>query len=332
MAGFRNISTNKALPSIGFGTWAWGNQFLWGYVSEKDDDLLERTFNEALNRGLNFIDTADSYGTGQLKGRSEELLGKFLKKLSPSKYKNLNIATKLAPYPWRIGREGFKAAFKESKARLQGKLDRVQLHWSTARYAPWQEVALMDGLGDLYESGLISQLGISNMGPNRLRWFHDRLQMRGIPLKSLQIQFSLLSPDPQKILQIQDVCKELNIELLAYSPLALGVLAISPEESLIPATTLLRKSIFRSLLPASIELRKELKRIALNYSASQAQVALNWCRSHGAMPITGLRNPQQAKDAAQASTWMLSQKEKRALDVLSANCKVRMPNNPFQSN
>ena len=138
------------------------------------------------------------------------------------------MATKLAPYPWRLGRQGFKAAFNASKIRLQGKLDRVQLHWSTARYAPWQEVQLMDGIADLYESGFIPQIGISNMGPNRLRYFHNRLIMRGIPLKSLQIQFSLLSPEPKKFVHIKDVCKELDIELLAYSPLALGVLAIPP--------------------------------------------------------------------------------------------------------
>ena len=65
------------MSSIGFGTWAWGNKLLWGYLPEKHDDLLEKTFNEAVNRGLNFIDTADSYGTGQLNGRSEELLGKY---------------------------------------------------------------------------------------------------------------------------------------------------------------------------------------------------------------------------------------------------------------
>ena len=108
--------------------------------------------------------------------------------------KSLTVATKLAPYPWRIGRNGFKNAFQASKTRLQGKLDRVQLHWSTARYAPWQEVQLIDGLGDLFEEGQISELGISNMGPTRLRWFHNRLQLKGIPLKSLQVQFSLLSP------------------------------------------------------------------------------------------------------------------------------------------
>ncbi len=319
------------MASIGFGTWAWGNKVLWGYLPEKDDLLLEKTFNEAVNRGLNFIDTADSYGIGSLNGRSEELLGNYLKRLSPSKCKNLIVATKLAPYPWRFGKKGFKAALKASKVRLQGKLDRVQLHWSTAKYAPWQEVQLIDGLGDLYESGVIPEIGISNMGPNRLRWFHKRLKMRGIPLKSLQIQFSLLSPEPKKYLQIKEVCQELNIQLLAYSPLALGVLAIPPNDKNAPVTTFLRNSLFRRLLPASIELRKELNTIAIDRGASQAQVALNWCRAHDAIPIAGLRNPKHAKDAGKASKWTLNKKEKQALDSLSENCNIRMPNNPFQS-
>ena len=319
------------MSSIGFGTWAWGNKVLWGYQSEQQDDVLQNTFNEAVNQGLKFIDTADSYGIGNLNGRSEELLGKFFKKLPLSKHKDLIVATKLAPYPWRLGRQGFKAAFNASKIRLQGKLDRVQLHWSTARYAPWQEVQLMDGIADLYESGFIPQIGISNMGPNRLRYFHNRLRMRGIPLKSLQIQFSLLSPEPNKCLQITDVCKELNIELLAYSPLALGVLTIPPNEKNFPVSTVLRSSLFRRLLPASIELRKELNKIALDHGASQAQVALNWCRAHGAMPIAGLRNPKHAKDAGHAFKWTLSKKEKQALDVLSKSCNIRMPKNPLQS-
>ena len=156
------------MTSIGFGTWAWGNKLLWGYRSDQQDELLQNTFNEAVKQGLKFIDTADSYGIGNLNGRSEELLGKFLKKLPPSKHNDLTVATKLAPYPWRLGRKGFKAAFNASKTRLQGKLDRVQLHWSTARYAPWQEVQLMDGIADLYESGFIPQIGISTVSYTHL--------------------------------------------------------------------------------------------------------------------------------------------------------------------
>ena len=62
---------------IGLGTWSWGNQVFWDYQISNDNDLRE-TYKEALKRGFNLIDSADSYGTGKLNGRSEELLGQFL--------------------------------------------------------------------------------------------------------------------------------------------------------------------------------------------------------------------------------------------------------------
>lgn len=63
---------------MGFGTWAWGNQLLWGYQESMDSDL-QRTFNLAVENGINLFDTADSYGTGRLNGQSEKLLGKFIR-------------------------------------------------------------------------------------------------------------------------------------------------------------------------------------------------------------------------------------------------------------
>ena len=133
-------------------------------------------------------------------------------------------------------------------------------------------------------------------------------------------------------MQIKNVCQEFDIELLAYSPLALGVLAIPPNNKNSVAKTFLRSNLFRRLLPASFELRKELHKIGLERGVSQAQVALNWCRAHDAIPIPGLRNPKHAKDASDASKWILNTKERNALDALSNECKLRMPNNPFQSN
>ena len=318
------------MTTIGFGTWSWGNKFLWGYLPDRDDEILEKTFNEALKGGLTLIDTADSYGTGKLNGRSEELLGKFLKKVPVNQRKKLTIATKLAPYPWRLGRKGFKKAFEASRSRLEGNLDRVQLHWSTSRYAQWQEIQLIDGLGDLVETGLISEIGLSNMGPKRLRFIYDRLKKRGLSIKSLQIQFSLLSPEPIKQLKIQELCKELNIDLLAYSPLALGVLAIEPNRTKSPPT-FIRKEIFKNLLPSSKDLRTKLNSIAKDREVSQSQVALNWCRASGAIPIPGIRSPFQAKDVARALKWDLSKEETQELNLLSKDCPIRMPNNPFIS-
>lgn len=61
---------------MGAGTWAWGNQFLWGYDPAKDQELKE-TFDTLIRGGINLMDTADSYGTGKLEGRSEKLIGQF---------------------------------------------------------------------------------------------------------------------------------------------------------------------------------------------------------------------------------------------------------------
>ena len=77
--GATSVGSLKLSP-IGVGTWAWGNRFLWQY-SKSDDEALENTFNEVLKLGVNWFDTADSYGTGDLEGRAEELLGTFKKKV-----------------------------------------------------------------------------------------------------------------------------------------------------------------------------------------------------------------------------------------------------------
>ncbi|KGG12175.1 MULTISPECIES: aldo/keto reductase [Prochlorococcus] len=318
------------MSSIGFGTWAWGNKFLWGYSPEKQDLILEETFKEAIKSGLNFIDTADSYGTGKLAGRSELLLGKFIKELPKAKMQNLIIATKLAPYPWRIGRNGFLKALNDSSNRLQGKIDRVQLHWSTYNYAPWQELQLIDGLGDLVKNGVIPELGVSNMGAKRLRTIHNRLKNRDVTLKSLQIQFSLLSPESNSFYEIKNVCEELNIEIISYSPLALGVLTIPPG-TIKKANTFIRQQIYLRLLDSSEELRQGLQKIAAYRNVSQAQVALNWCRAHGTKPIVGIRTPKQAKEAAAATKWNLNKKEVQELTSLKNECNRRMPKNPFQS-
>ena len=321
---------NKKKIGIGFGTWAWGNKLVWDYKAETDDILLKKTFFDAINGGLDLVDSADSYGTGSLFGQSEKLIGDFLEELPKRKLKKITIATKLAPFPWRIGRNGLNNAFQESNQRLKGNMTRVQLHWSTYRYAPWQEEQLLNGLGDLYEEGLIKEIGLSNTGPTRLNFLFQKLKKRGIKIKSIQMQLSLLTKPSLEDENIKIICDENEIEYLAYSPLGLGILTVPPNQSPKPST-LLRKSLYQRILPKTIELRTLLTNIGKKYSASQAQVALNWVRSHGAKPIVGIRNPNQAKDAISALNWSLTKSEKEQLDFCRNACLANMPRNPFTS-
>ncbi len=315
---------------IGFGTWAWGNKLVWGYKPETDDILLKKTFNDAINGGLDLIDTADSYGTGALFGQSERLIGQFLEEYQKKSLQKITIATKLAPFPWRIGRNGLKKAFQESNRRLKGNLKRVQLHWSTYRYAPWQEEQLLNGLADLYDDGLVEEIGLSNTGPKRLNFLIQKLNKRGIQIKSIQMQFSLLTRPSLKDQEIKNICLENNIEYLAYSPLALGILSIPPNATPKPST-IIRRQLFARILPKTKELRNVLEEISNKYSASQSQVALNWVRAHKAKPIVGIRNPLQAKDIISTFNWSLTKQEKERLDFHRDKCPVNMPENPFTS-
>ncbi|MGB1416195.1 MAG: aldo/keto reductase [Synechococcus sp.] len=318
------------LNGIGFGTWSWGNQLVWGYRPERDDAQLQATFRQALASGLNLIDTADSYGTGALTGRSESLLGMFIAALPASRRHQLVVATKLAPFPWRLGRRGLDQAFAASGQRLQGHLHRVQLHWSTARYAPWQEAALLDGLADRVLAGDVPELGVSNVGPCRLQWMHHHLNERGIQLRSVQVQFSLLSAPSLRDATLLAFCRRAGIEVLAYSPLAFGILC-QPPGARPRANTVLRRRLEARLLPASEALRGALQGIALERGVSMTQVALNWCRAHGTTPIPGLRRPSQARDVAAALTWQLTGDEVNLLDGLRRSCARHMPENPFLS-
>jgi pyridoxine 4-dehydrogenase len=333
------MASGRGKPGIGVGTWAWGNQFLWGYQPDRDDAILSATFRRCLDQGLTFFDTADSYGTGRLNGRSEALLGSFAMTVPPLERERLCIATKLAPFPWRLGRNGYARAFAASQERLQGQMKRVQLHWSTARYAPWQEGPLVDGLADLVRRGDVQSLGVSNVGPKRLRQLHQRLFDQGVALSSLQVQLSLLAPQALEPGGTAEVCRELNIELIAYSPLALGLLSRSTTDlkrSMSSAAsrpiTGARRSLFARLEPQLETLCQTMADIGTGRPGGLAAVALNWCRAHGAMPIPGLRSSEQVDAAAAALSWTLNLNERNALDQLVQGAgAARMPANPFQS-
>ncbi len=315
---------------IGLGTWSWGNKVFWDYQISNDDDLRE-TYKEALKRGFNLIDSADSYGTGKLNGRSEELLGKFLLDTPTFQKKRVQIATKLAPYPWRFGNKGFTKPYLKSLERLNNKLDIVQIHWSTAKYNPWQELQLLNNLCDLIDEGFNFQIGLSNIGPQRLKKIIQYLSKRDKKVKSVQIQFSLLSPDFLKNTNVKRICENNDIDFLAYSPLSFGILCIDPEKDEDKQNSFLRSLIFKNYKKSSIELRRCLKQIAVSRSVSQAQVAINWCCYQGAIPLVGMRKRSQVIDISNVFKWNLNKKEFGMLQEVSQKCLKKMPSNPFSS-
>ena len=316
------------LPEMGCGTWAWGNRFLWDY-QESMDSQLQEVFDLCVQNGVTLFDTGDSYGTGKLKGRSEILLGNFYQKYQGINRDKICLATKLAPYPWRLTRKAMVNAGLASAQRMSRNIDLVQMHWSTANYLPPQEWQLLDGLGDLFEQGLVKGVGLSNYGSKRLRKVHQRFQARGIPIKTLQVQYSLLSTYPVEELGVKDTCNELGIKLIAYSPLALGILTGKYSETNLPKG--IRGWSCKQILPGAKSLLNCLKAIAKERQKTMAQVAINWCICKGAIPIPGAKNPEQAKQNIGAIGWRLSSGEVLELDKEASKIKKPMVQNPFQS-
>lgn len=212
----------NGMSLIGCGTWSWGNRFLWQYKSEDDDSIAE-TYNYVIRNGINWFDTADSYGTGDLAGQSELLLGKFGKLSDNLKLQSkIFYATKLAPFPWRIGQDSFIKANRESSQRLQRNVDIAQLHWPPS--LGWQEYDYLNAFISLRKNQLIQQIGVSNYGPKSLTRISKYVQSKGCNIHTNQVQFSLLCRYPLET-GLDKTCEELGIQPIAYSPLALGLLA-----------------------------------------------------------------------------------------------------------
>ena len=316
------------LPQMGCGTWAWGNRLLWGY-DESMDSQLQEVFDLCVANGITLFDTGDSYGTGKLNGQSEKLLGKFDREYTGKNKDNICLATKLAAYPWRLTRKSMVKAAEASMQRM-GRVDLAQMHWSTANYFPWQEEQLLDGLGDLYERGLVEGIGLSNYGTKRLRRIHAKFSRRSIPIKTLQVQYSLLSTHPVTELDIKSTCDELGIKLIAYSPLCLGILTGKySKKSNYPKG--LRGLLFKRLVPEAEPLLNCVKAIADSRNKTMAQVAINWCIAKGAIPIPGAKNIKQAQDNIAAKDWLLDAGEIEELDRAAAGIDKPMVQNVFQT-
>jgi len=305
------------------------------------------------------FDTADSYGTLDLNGRAEILLGQFERRYlaeketktegeqsqkddfwgglfpSSSPQKEVvvpqQVATKFAPYPWRITRGSMVSAARESLKRLeQPKLALAQLHWSTANYQPFQERALWEGIADVYDEGLCDAVGVSNYGPNQLQKISKYMkEERNVPLATAQIQYSLMTYGVGK--EMNSVCADENIRLISYSPLCLGLLTCKYDLDNLPRAGNPRRQLFRELLPGAKTLLSTLKVMSDELDKSPSQVAINWCLCKGTVPIPGARTLKQAEENLGAVGWKLSDDMVDELDRAAFAVGKPMIQNIFQT-
>jgi len=331
------------ISAIGCGTWSWGNRLLWNYDTSQDDEIY-KAYQLLRDSGVTLFDTADSYGTLDLNGRAEILLGQFERqyqqKQTPTKArrKPQQVATKFAPYPWRVFPSSMVNAAGASLDRLdQDRLTIAQLHWSTAKYQPFQEQALWEGIAQVYEAGLCDAVGVSNYGPVQLQKIHQFFSQRQassqskIPLSTVQIQYSLMTYKDSITQDISSTCQDLDIRLISYSPLCLGLLTNKYDLDHLPPQGNPRRQLFRDLLPEAKPLLMTLKAMGDELGKSSSMVAINWTMNKGTVPIFGARTVQQAQENLASIGWTLSPDRMDALDREALKLKKPMIQNIFQT-
>ncbi len=290
---------------IGLGAWAWGDRVVWNYGKGYSDADIEAGFRIALENGVNFVDTAEIYGNG----RSERLLGQFIKNSG----KPIIVATKFFPLPWRWTKNSVTAALRASLERLGlEQVDLYQIHWPSPLIPVERYV---DGLAAAHRLGLARAVGVSNYDKNQMQRACTTLAKYDIPLASNQVEFHLLNRSAEKS-GLLARCQELGIRLIAYSPLAMGLLTgkYGPEN---PPPGV-RGGRYAARLKEIQPLLRLLTEISQTYGdKTVAQVALNWVICKGALPIPGAKNVRQAEMNAGAAGWRLNAEQMQALDAAS---------------
>lgn len=302
-----NPETPLTLPSMGVGAWAWGDRLYWGYERGFGRREVEQAFHASLEAGLVFFDTAEAYG----QGASETILGQLEKAAGV----RLTIASKYMPYPWRLRKRELLSALRRTLDRLgRERLELYQIHWPLP---PVPIETWMEALAEAVGLGLVQAVGVSNYNLSQMERARSALAKHGIPLRSNQVLYSLTDRRPE-VTGLLEACKRQDIALIAYSPLAQGLLT-GKYTLKNPPPFHRRMRVGRRRLAKVESLVEVLRRLGEDHGGkSAAQVALNWVMCKGAIPIPGAKNAAQATDNVGALGWRLSDGEVALLDQASA--------------
>lgn len=302
--------SNLRVSRMGVGAMTWGDAkglarlhpAKTAYGGAEGFEEEKRALEVSIEAGVNLFDTAAMYSMGAAEKRLGEL----------TRGKDVIIATKYpSGFSFRV--EDFPKEVEATLARLgRDSIDLYQHHYPNAKMSI---PALMDRVADAVEAGKIKAVGVSNYSVEQMREAYTSLAKRGIPLASNQIEYSLLHRKPE-VDGVLDACRELGITLMAYSPLAGGLLTGKYSAQNRPG------GFFRRILPqynrkaldAIQPVIKLLREIGERYSKTPSQVALRWLIENPiVLPIPGAKNGKQAMDNVGVLTFSLTADEVEAL-------------------
>ena len=299
----------KVAP-LGVGAWAWGTTRLWGYGKEYNRSDVGRAFRTSMAEGVTLVDTAEVYGNGA----SERIIGEILRE---GGFEGRPvIATKFAPLPYRFSAKSLLKAVDKSLERLSIEMiDLYQIHFPNPIF---KINSLMDALAETVKAGKVRQVGVSNYGADQMKRAHDRLTSHGVSLASNQVEYSLLQRAPETD-GVLEACRDLGVTLIAYSPIAQGLLTgkYGPGGDR-PAGLVRRmgKTFGEQNLKKVEPVVNILREIGEAHDKQPAQVALNWLiTQRNTFPIPGAKNEHQARQNAGALGWEMAGEEAEKLNL-----------------
>lgn len=303
------------ITPIGFGAWAIGGggwEFAWG---GQDDDDSVAAIREALDNGVNWIDTAAVYGLGH----SEAVVARALAGMGNRPY----VFTKCSMV-WdeqrKIGHslkvQSIRRECEASLRRLNvDALDLYQIHW------PLPDEDIEEGwaaLAKLKEEGKVRNIGVSNFDVGQMK-----RALAIAPIASLQPRYSLLHREAEA--EILPFAERENIGVIAYSPMASGLLtgAMTRERiERLPADDWRKNhpDFLEPLLSRNLRLVRLLRTIGTHHGRSPGEVAVAWVLLNPAVTgaIVGARRPEQVKGIVGAAGFWLSPSEVAEIEAFFA--------------
>ena len=279
------------LTPVGLGTWAMGGgdwKFGWG---PQDDALSIRTIHEALDLGVNWLDTAPVYGLGHC----EDIVGRALKEL---KGRRPILSTKCERC-WdeerqiipRLKRASIRREIEDSLRRLGvDVIDMYQIHW------PQPDEDIEEGwaaIAELVQEGKVRWAGVSNFNVAQLK----RLQPIH-PVAFLQPPYSMLNRGIEA--ELIPYCEAHDIGIIPYSPMQKGLLSGKVTQAWVDAlpTTDHRRGdpqFNEPLLSRNIALNGGLRTLAARLGTTPAELAIAWVlrQPRVTSAIVGARKPGQ---------------------------------------
>ena len=287
-----------------------------------DESESINTLHKAIDLGVNFFDTADMYGWGA----NEQLLGKAFK----GRWDEVTIATKFAvmrgPNGEFLGLNGKPQYIREAcdKSLKNLGIEAIDLYYMH-RQDPEVEIEEIVGtMSELVKEGKVKYLGLSEVDGETLRRAHSVH-----PISALQTEYSLWSREPED--EILEICKELGITFVAYSPLGRGFLtgAIKSRADLEEGDFRLSNPRFTDeAIKENLKFVEVVEEIAQSKSATKAQIALAWIliQNSEITTIPGTRRISRLEENLRALEVELSQSD---LDMIAENMPVETVGNRY---